>query len=267
MNAFTKSYAMGHSQKVMKSLDRIQGPVKVFQKSEEDSFESKNSSITSECRANHSINDSISFKNIFFSEGRPHGDKIFGKSSQRSCKIGRLKEKVMTLTEDLARSSYEIRKLKEKLEETSKKHAIQLQGMQEKHEIKLKKTKKDIDFLLNDLNSKSTAIVAQTFMQKHSEEMEAVHKHYENLINILKSEHERKSKFQKNEKSRFLRVLKLKLEKLSRNKFPVSEIFDLMQDFEGSNKENDSFEEMSTVESECVEKKSLQKLKKHSSLF
>lgn len=266
MNTFSMAYAMGHSQKSLKSIESSCGPVKLFRMTEEESFESKNSSITSECRANNSINDSISFKNIFFSEGRIHSEKHPISSS----KINKLKDKVKFLNEELTKSKAEVQRLKSKLEENYKIHASQLQNMQEKHEIKLKKSKKDIDFLLNDLNSKSTAIVAQTFMQKHSEDMESVHKHYENMIFAIKSEYERKLKFQKSEKTRFLRVMKLKISKVSNKRSsPLSEISDLVLDYEGHNKENDSFEEMSTVESECIEKKSLSshKLKKHSSLF
>lgn len=263
MNTFSMSYAMGHSQKALKSIDRASGPVKIFRMVEEESFESKNSSITSECKANNSINDSISFKNIFFSEGRIHSEK----HTINSSKINKLKDKVKFLKGALVESNAEISKLKLKLEENYKKHAGQLQNMQEKHEIKLTKNKKDIDFLLNDLNSKSTAIVAQTFMQKHSEDMKSLQSHYENLISSIKSEYDHKLKFLKSEKTRFLRVIKLKLDKLFPSK--PNPLHNLIQDYEGHNKENDSFEELSTVESECIEKKSLSshKLKTHSSLF
>lgn len=274
MNFFNKAFAVGHSQKTGKLGEKHSGPVKVCRTKEEDVSESVNSSITSECRPNASINDSISFKNLFFSEGRTGTDKNLVKPAQ---KIVKLKEKLESLTAELQTANEEIARLKEKLEETHKKHASQLQNMQEKHEIKLTKTKKDIDFLLNDLNSKSTAILAETFLQKHSQEMDSVHRYYENAMISLKLDYEKQSKLQSYEKKRVLRILKTKVEKLCLTKRgviertgPAAEIFEILKSFEDFDKENDSFEEMSTLESEQgAEKKSvsLSKLRKQSNFF
>lgn len=274
MNFFNKAFAVGHSQKTGKLGEKHTGPVKAIRNKEEDVSESVNSSITSECRPNSSINDSISFKNLFFSEGRVGADKNLVKPAQ---KIIKLKEKLGSLTEELQTANEEIARLKEKIEENQKKHASQLQNMQEKHEIKLTKTKKDIDFLLNDLNSKSTAILAQTFLQKHSQEMDSVHRYYENAISNLKLDYEKQKKLQTYEKNRVLRILKAKIEKFCLAKKsvieksgPVAEIFEILKNFEDFDKENDSFEEMSTLESEQgAEKKSasMSKLRKQSNFF
>lgn len=274
MNCFNKAFAVGHSQKTGKLTEKHNGPIKAFKNKEDENSESVNSSITSECRPNSLVNDSISFKNLYFSEGRILAEKNLVKPVH---KIMKLKEKIENLSEKLQIANGEILRLKEKIEENYKKHASQLQNMQEKHEIKLTKTKKDIDFLLNDLNSKSTAMLAQTFIQKHRQEMESVNSYYEELVNNLKFDYEKKNKMQVYEKKRILRVLRGKIENLgesrktrSENNGTVAEILEILQEFEDFDKENDSFEEMSTLESEKgPEKKasSMPKLRKQSNFF
>jgi len=274
MNCFNKAFAVGHSQKTGKLAEKQTGPIKAFKNREEENSESVNSSITSECRPNSLVNDSISFKNLYFSEGRILAEKNLMKPVH---KIMKLKERIENLTDKLQTANGEIMRLKDKIEENHKKHASQLQNMQEKHEIKLTKTKKDIDFLLNDLNSKSAAMLAQTFIQKHRQEMESANIYYEELIKNLKFDYEKKFKMQAFEKKKALRMLKGKIEKLSEprktrseNNWPVVEILTIIQEFEDFDKENDSFEEMSTLESEKGREKkpsSMPKLRKQSNFF
>jgi hypothetical protein len=61
-------------------------------------------------------------------------------------------------------------------------HMIKLQTLQEQHERKLHKTKKDIDYLLKEMNNRSNLIILDDFIRIHLAEMEGCRQNYEEII-------------------------------------------------------------------------------------
>ncbi|OMJ65900.1 hypothetical protein SteCoe_37448 [Stentor coeruleus] len=271
-----KPFVLGHSVKALPRSKKISAHKKILREITEDAGLSLNSSVTSECKPNNSINDSKVLKNIYFTEE----NKILEKSQSKSAqKIQKMNQEISLISQQLQNSNNEISRLNAKIEKINKRNATKIQDMQEKHEIKLKKNKKDIDFLLNDLNSKSTSILAQTFMQKHTQDLEAMQNYYEKMINDLKERHEYEMKIKETEGNWLLSSIRKKLEyivkgsnkpkyEFSREIEKIKDIIQDIQDSEYGNKENEleSYEEMSTLESEQgPEKKSLASIKMYKS--
>ena len=64
---------------------------------------------------------------------------------------------------------------------------IKIQNLQEQHERKLHKTKKDIDYLLKEMNNRSNLIILDDFIRIHLREMENCRQNYEEILkNFLK---------------------------------------------------------------------------------
>lgn len=271
-----KPFVLGHSVKALPRSKKIPVQKRILREITEDPGSSLNSSVTSECKPNNSINDSKVLKNIYFTEE----NKILEKSQSKSAqKIQKMNQEISLISQQLQNSNSEISRLNSKIEKINKRNATKIQDMQEKHEIKLKKNKKDIDFLLNDLNSKSTSILAQTFMQKHTQDLEAMQSYYEKMINDLKERHDYEMKIKETEGNWLLGSIRRKLEyivkgsnkpkhEFSREIEKIKDIIQDIQDSEYGNKENEleSYEEMSTLESEQgPEKKSLASIKMYKS--
>ncbi|OMJ68082.1 hypothetical protein SteCoe_34572 [Stentor coeruleus] len=276
LSSKSKPFVLGHSVKALPRSKKISVQKRILREIVEDSGSSLNSSVTSECKPNNSINSSKVLKNIYFTEENNILEKSQSKSAQ---KIQKMNQEISLISQQLQNSNNEISRLNSKIEKINKRNATKIQDVQEKHEIKLKKNKKDIDFLLNDMNSKSTSILAQTFMQKHTQDLEAIQSYYEKMINDLKERHEYEIKIKETEENWLLSSIKRKLEYIVRESSKpkhafsreIEKIKDIIQDIQDSeygNKENEleSYEEMSTLESEQgPEKKSLVSIKMYKS--
>lgn len=59
---------------------------------------------------------------------------------------------------------------------------IKIQMIQESHERKLQKTKKDLDYLLKEMNNQSSLIILEDFMRIHNLEMEKCREEYEGVF-------------------------------------------------------------------------------------
>jgi glycerol-3-phosphate dehydrogenase len=59
---------------------------------------------------------------------------------------------------------------------------IKLQSIQEQHERKLQKTKKDLDYLLKEMNNRSNMIILEDFIKIHMAEMEKCRSNYEEIF-------------------------------------------------------------------------------------
>jgi hypothetical protein len=228
---------------------------------------SLNSSITSECQPNHKINESISFNNLYFSENRNKENM----NPISSNKLKRLNHQVSVLSQQVQNSNLEIKKLQNKMNLIQKENIIKLQFMQEQHEKKLRKNKQDLDFLLNDLNLKSTAIIAQEFLAKHNQEIEAQKNYYSGLLQEIKEKHESQISSKEKEKSAFCNFILKRLLNSIENKDIRStggmvlirfdnfkQILDDIRHIEAGAKdtEYESCDDMSTFESDR-EKKSI----------
>ena len=135
--------------------------------------------------------------------------------------------------------------------------------MQEQHEKKIQRSKQDIDFLLNDLNSRSTAMLAQKFYEKHSEKIEKLVNYYENIIENLKCKHNCKiysTDIEKNDiniriqqelTDYFKDIENKNIDDGIRSRC-IKELFGEIKEKEIKSLENifESYEEMSTLESE-----------------
>lgn len=212
--------------------------------------QSLNSSITSECKLNGLINDSLIFQNSFFTEKPLHTN---------NCKD--LKEKIVQLSQQLQDSYQQNLILKKKLEVLHKETTFKLQFMQEQHEKKLQKNKQNLDFLLKDLNSRSNAILADQLCQKHLESMENLREYYEGVLADLRGKHEQDLYLNDMKRQKFCESLREKLrncwkegekQKFGAKSEYLQEIMEEIRVNEVIGKEllRESYEEMSTLESE-----------------
>ncbi|OMJ75770.1 hypothetical protein SteCoe_24994 [Stentor coeruleus] len=125
-------------------------------------------------------------------------------------KILILNEEISILSLQLRSSNKEIERLSHLLEEQEKNHTIKIQFMQEQHEKRLQKSKTDLDFLLKDLNMKSTALLAEEFLKKHSEDLENLKDYYEKKLEDIKKAHENEIIYKEIEQDKSLNALKQK---------------------------------------------------------
>ena len=257
---------------------RISIPISQFHNEKEYSLDKENSfseiksslssSVTSEWKANLLINDSIQFQNSFCFESPNKSE--FDQETYYVNTITLLQKEIYLLSNKLQTSTQQIEKLKKKIETVSKENAIKIQFMQEQHEKKTQKTKQNLDFLLNDLNSRSNAILAERLFLQHAAEIERVKKNYEAIIEDLKykCEHQissieaKKQKFCFNIKRDMLELFG-EAEKQSRGDFVQLKIESLRGFIEKvkeneiyyNENERESYGEMSTLESEHDQEK------------
>jgi hypothetical protein len=68
------------------------------------------------------------------------------------------------------------------IQKINQEHMIKLQNLQEQHERKLQKTKKDLDFLLKEMNRRSNQIIFKRFLKIHQVEISRCRANYEDLL-------------------------------------------------------------------------------------
>jgi hypothetical protein len=166
-----------------------------------------NLSTISEWKISDDFNQSVSYNKMHFSQDKKHIVPTYGNLLK---KIVKLNEEIAILSQQLKLSNKEIERLNSGLEKLQKENALKLQFMQEQHEKRLQKTKSDLDFLLKDMNVKSTAILADHFLKKHSEDIENIKQFYEKKIENLRSQHESELVFKDMEQEKLLNDLKHK---------------------------------------------------------
>ena len=116
----------------------------------------------------------------------------------------RLKEKedyIKTLETKLSASESEASLLKHKIKQSEEEISelnklvsnmrvesmIKIQNIQEQHERKMHRTKKDLDYLLKEMNNRSNLIILDDFIRIHMNEMEKCRQNYEEILkNFLK---------------------------------------------------------------------------------
>ena len=78
----------------------------------------------------------------------------FKTESKFSDLVRRLNEEILILSNQLRQSNEIISNLTQRLNDQSKRHVMQLQALQERHEQKMRKNKKDFEFYLSQLTEK-----------------------------------------------------------------------------------------------------------------
>lgn len=86
-----------------------------------------------------------------------------------------LKTRVQQLTKENQTLNSELHKLNQD-------HMIKLQNLHEQHERKLFKSKKDLDYLLKEMNSRSNIIIVQEMINLHKAELEKCKVEYLKII-------------------------------------------------------------------------------------
>ncbi|OMJ80489.1 hypothetical protein SteCoe_19238 [Stentor coeruleus] len=143
------------------------------------------------------INPSNSFVKLHnkYTEGFSK-DTLHKTSSHEDFRIKEKEEYIKTLENKIKASESETNLLKNRLIEAEKEiyqlnktissikteHMIKLQTLHEQHERKLHKTKKDIDYLLKEMNNRSNLIILDDFIGIHLAEMERCRQNYEEII-------------------------------------------------------------------------------------
>ena len=79
----------------------------------------------------------------------------FQRGSKYSGLVRRLNEEILILSSQLRQSNEIISTLTQRLNEQTKRHVLQLQALQERHEQKLRKNKKDFEYFLREITCKS----------------------------------------------------------------------------------------------------------------
>ena len=97
-----------------------------------------------------------------------------------------------TRLEDSEKKIFELTKI---ISNMRTEYMIKIQNLQEQHEKKLFKTKKDIDYLLKEMNNRSNLIILDDFIRIHLMEMERCRQNYEDIIkNFLSQINKRENK-------------------------------------------------------------------------
>jgi alanyl-tRNA synthetase len=140
---------------------------------------------------NKTINQSSSFIKVH--------NKYTGLTKTNSCSSlpnPDREEYIKSLEKKLKASESETQLLKNKLKMTElenseltkllnrikRDHMIKLQTVQEQHERKLQKTKRDLDYLLKEMNNRSNMIILEDFIKIHMAEMEKCRLNYEEIF-------------------------------------------------------------------------------------
>ena len=172
----------------------------------------KNNQILSEFRIstcsqeeipNKSINSSSSFiklHNKYTNQVTKKGEHIKN-SSHEEIRIQEREDYIKSLEQKLKASESETILLKNRIRTSEKEISdlnkiilnlrtesmIKIQNIQEQHERKLHKTKKDLDYLLKEMNNRSNLIILDDFIRIHLSEMEKCRQKYEEILkNFLK---------------------------------------------------------------------------------
>lgn len=119
--------------------------------------------------------------------------------------ISRLNEEIMILGNQLKHSNTIISELTKKLNEINNKHAQHIQALQERHEQKMRRNKQELDYIIQEMNSRNMKHVNQSLEQAlkkaheefqneiyekskvYQEELENNNYEHKKQVNILKS--------------------------------------------------------------------------------
>ena len=152
---------------------------------------------------NKSTNRSSSFMRLHnkYKNSSNSKEKHVKTNSQEDMRLKEREDYIKTLEKKLKSSESEASLLRHRVKHSEKEISelnklvtaartegmIKIQNLQEQHERKLLKTKKDIDYLLKEMNNKSNLIILDDFIRIHLREMENCRQNYEEILkNFLK---------------------------------------------------------------------------------
>ena len=181
----------------LKAIKKLMG-IKEQEKNIKITIEPRNSPCIHEEIPNKNTNSSSSLMRMhskYRNQPKPK-KKLIKNSSYDELRVKEREEYIKTLEQKLKASESETLLLKNQLRTTEKEitdlnklitnlrteSMIKIQNIQEKHEKKLHKTKKDLDFLLKEMNNRSNLIILDDFIRIHLSEMEKYRQSYEEIL-------------------------------------------------------------------------------------
>lgn len=107
-------------------------------------------------------------------------DKDYIKILEKKLEASQAERKLLKFK--LQKSEQENSHLRTELKKVKQGCMIKIQSIQESHEKKLQKTKKDLDYLLKEMNNQSSLIILEDFIRIHNVEMEKCREEYESVF-------------------------------------------------------------------------------------
>lgn len=136
-------------------------------------------------KASHQRNNTASLDNL--QSPRPFGSDFSHIEKKYLYQISRLNQEIQILSDQLKQANDLISHLSQKLTETTSKHTLHLQALQERHEQKLKRSRQDIELLLSSSESYRNNEIKK-ITAEHRQEISKQQETYENRL-IMQEQH------------------------------------------------------------------------------